>query len=347
MDDWISVHAFHQGDLDTLLSKAVVPIVDWFADSGSCARWFFLRYWEGGPHLRLRARPTPGHANEVREYMMRSLHGYLRANPSEPALDAAAYERLAAELAGREHLTSYERTLRPNDSVAPVPYRPEYTVYGTGRSMAATERHFAQSSQIALRVVASGMPRARRTGMCLSASLLALAVLEPDLARVAKAFAATVADWDVRAPYPPEFSARLDSAFVDRRTALRMHAARVWELTSVAGPGQADPGQVGLLAREPDLACWLASLRELHGTLENIARDGGLPSEPAPSPYSPCLAYLSGDQRVMAGILLRCVHLLANRMGLTVPDESQVIYLVCRTLADFATCDGRLTGEEL
>lgn len=50
-DKWLSVYIFHQGDANKLLKQLVHPFIQQWN-----APWFFIRYWEGGDHIRLRLK---------------------------------------------------------------------------------------------------------------------------------------------------------------------------------------------------------------------------------------------------------------------------------------------------
>ena len=67
MSTWISAHIFHAGDLDALITRVAGPLVSDLNPEG----FFFLRYWEGGPHLRLRMRVSDPGAAE-RELLARA-----------------------------------------------------------------------------------------------------------------------------------------------------------------------------------------------------------------------------------------------------------------------------------
>ena len=62
--DWISLHIHRRGGMDHLLMGGVSPLIEHLRREGVLARWFFLRYWDGGPHLRLRLLPNSGHNAE-------------------------------------------------------------------------------------------------------------------------------------------------------------------------------------------------------------------------------------------------------------------------------------------
>ena len=50
-DKWLSVYLFHHGDANQLLKQLVHPFIQQWN-----APWFFIRYWEGGDHIRLRLK---------------------------------------------------------------------------------------------------------------------------------------------------------------------------------------------------------------------------------------------------------------------------------------------------
>ncbi|MEU6777713.1 lantibiotic dehydratase C-terminal domain-containing protein [Nonomuraea angiospora] len=156
---WVSVHVFSQGPLDDMISGLAGPLL---GDDG-----FFLRYWEGGPHLRIRVRSHPA------EHVVERAEAYLREHPSEAVIDPEEYARLAATLAARDLVPGYTQRLYPNDSAHLIPYRPEHGRYGTGRSLDALERHFHDSSVIALQLIEAGLGNERRGAAWLTMLLVA------------------------------------------------------------------------------------------------------------------------------------------------------------------------------
>jgi hypothetical protein len=171
MRTWTSVHAFYHGDLDVLLRQAVRPLLDELRQASLIDGYFFLRYWEGGPHLRLRlsAPARPGH---VRELALRRLRDYLAVSPSKDIPDLGRYPAEAARQAAAEGVVDYLRELMPNNTAREIAYRPEHDRYGHGEQLAAVERHFVESSRIALGLVAAGMSPGRRHTAAFSAILL-------------------------------------------------------------------------------------------------------------------------------------------------------------------------------
>jgi hypothetical protein len=162
--DWVSAHVFYQGDLTELVVDGAAPLVREMVSGGLASGWFFLRYWEGGTHLRLRVLPAGGDGNgdAVRALLTERLGRYLRERPSAELMQPAEYARLAPVLAARERMPSYAETMYPNNSVVFLPYRREHGRYGHGASVEAVERHFVESSRLAAALLAG---RRRRDGV--------------------------------------------------------------------------------------------------------------------------------------------------------------------------------------
>jgi hypothetical protein len=170
---WLSAHVFHHDDLDGLLVGGVAPLMAELTDGGSAERWFFLRYWDGGNHLRLRVLPRPDRRDRVRELVTDRLTGYLRRHPSSDPDQAwvDGYPCRAAKMARLEGLSTYAERPYANNTVAYLPYRREHDRFGHGESIEVMEGHFAQSSRIALDVVAR-TDRPQRTTAALAMLLL-------------------------------------------------------------------------------------------------------------------------------------------------------------------------------
>ena len=157
---WASVHAYYHGDLDVLLLDGVRPVVDDLRGAGLIDGFFFLRYWDGGPHVRLRLSVPDGH--DVESVVLLRLRAFLRDRPSRDLPEPGRYPEQAARRAADEGVTDYLRAPMPNNSVHAVAYRPEHDQYGDGEALAVVERHFVESSRIALGLIAAGLSRDQR-----------------------------------------------------------------------------------------------------------------------------------------------------------------------------------------
>ncbi|MFE2245476.1 thiopeptide-type bacteriocin biosynthesis protein [Streptomyces lavendulae] len=92
------------------MRESLPALITALREAGLLRRWFFIRYWQGGPHLRLRQAfadlPRDGHAPQ----------DYLRAVGDLAAASTAS-----------------------DPTVHPALYEPETAPYGTGPALEAAE----------------------------------------------------------------------------------------------------------------------------------------------------------------------------------------------------------------
>lgn len=170
---WLSVHVFYDGDLDVVIEDLVGDIAARLAAEEAADGVFFIRYWEAGPHLRIRVRPAPSRADAARRIVTGATAAFLARRPAAAHTDQATYERYAPTLAEAERMAEYERHRRPNNSFAEIPYRPETHKYGTGPALHAVEDHFVRCSGVARELVTAGAPGGARSAAAFA--MLALA----------------------------------------------------------------------------------------------------------------------------------------------------------------------------
>lgn len=303
--EWVSAHVFHRGDLDRVLVEAVAPLAADLSAAGAVRSWFFLRYWEGGPHLRVRMRPaSAAHTDEVRAALLRRCGRYLDDHPGpQPPVEALhAYGAAAAGWARAERLDAFDPHVRAGDCVELVTYVPERSVYGVDDALAAAEAHFAESSALALRLVAAGLPADRRRAIALGLLMISLAVCEPR----------------------PE-----------RATARLQHIARpVIGDRPVRQARQLWAGVNGTAPLGGELATWLQSVRTLHQHLVAGGIDGSFAPTDGRSPLGHLAACAPPESRAVAAAVLRCTHLMFNRLGVHGGAEAQIAGMAAGALTD-------------
>jgi thiopeptide-type bacteriocin biosynthesis protein len=170
---WLSVHVFYDGDLDVVIGDLIGDVTGRLAAEEAADGLFFLRYWEAGPHVRIRVLPRPHRADDARRVLTGAAEAFLARRPAPSQVNQIDYERYAPALAEAERMTGYERRRRPNNSFAEIRYRPEVHKYGTGAALHAVEDHFVRCSGTARDLVADGTPGGRRTAAAFA--MLALA----------------------------------------------------------------------------------------------------------------------------------------------------------------------------
>ncbi|NEC16817.1 thiopeptide-type bacteriocin biosynthesis protein, partial [Streptomyces parvus] len=133
---WLSLHCFLRSapeDVDAFLTEDVAPLLDGLVGAGGATGWFFIRYDEGGHHLRLRVRGV----TEARAASLPPVLGRLAARV--PVAEAV---RGGAAAGRAEHA-----------EVRVVPYVPETGRYGGPGALPTAEEVFVLSSRMAVRAV--------------------------------------------------------------------------------------------------------------------------------------------------------------------------------------------------
>jgi thiopeptide-type bacteriocin biosynthesis protein len=297
------VHLYVPHSLHTpLLCDVVHPLL---RDEGLQDHFFFLRYWQGGPHLRLRMRCGPGAGSA--EAAERVVAGLARAMPefgAEAQEEYALGLTLQDELARLESETSGEG--RPLGSLERVPYVPEYRKYGGPQGIEIAETVFRKSS-VAVLDLLGGQPRAwvaaRRAPIGEAARIMAMflhgAGLDP---QAATAFLLEYEEWWRK--YAPDAMQKAWPKLYEGVSAqMTGLCAAVWR-----------DGVFHDMAVEAT-----ARAREVCGAdPDSDARDLRLDGTPYP------------------GCLSNYIHTTNNRLGLVPAAEGLVAYLLRRGLDDLA-----------
>lgn len=157
---WDSLHIFYNSDPYRLLTDCISPLVKTLTERGDLDSYFFIRYWENGPHVRLRFRPTSERLRDaVTSEITNALQGFLRQRPSmfkvpSKFMHPAFQKQFIAEYSEEELYQKYgpegHIPYRPNNSVAAIQYYPEHHRYGGPAGVAVAERYFQKSSDFVL-----------------------------------------------------------------------------------------------------------------------------------------------------------------------------------------------------
>ena len=136
---WIEVRLYYEEPWEEFLIKIIKPYCDTVLGSGAAERYFYIRYWERGPHIRLRFY---GKKQTLEEILKPNLQGHFSnffdRKPSHR--DEPNYPKNVAP----------EDIWQANNSVQFVDYEPETARYGGKYGLEIVEKHFFNSSKIVL-----------------------------------------------------------------------------------------------------------------------------------------------------------------------------------------------------
>ncbi|MDH6129999.1 lantibiotic dehydratase C-terminal domain-containing protein [Kitasatospora sp. GP82] len=280
---------------DRVITEALGPTVAELP-TGS---WFFVRYWQGGPHVRLRVRDLDSEqVTRIGRALAERLAEAGRPLAGEEPLDPAGFtrqaERLAAAGEGGVALTAQELML---PGVHAGSYLPEYGRYGGEQLLPVSEALFATSSELSLAFLRTRPSEKARRLLALRATACAAAVLEePFLGGSGDAaahgapagygsFTAYGAEawrtWALRFGYPAEVLHKLDADCASAATRLAQDGRSVAADLTDVGP----------------LSGWRDGLRDAVAQWRRSA------------------------DRDAARIAFSHVHMLHNRLGLSTLEE--------------------------
>jgi thiopeptide-type bacteriocin biosynthesis protein len=284
---------------------------------------FFVRYWQGGPHARLRLLPgeRPGAAAVMRREIDASTARFFAASPSSD-LDPAAYRRQSEPWARLELGGPADSALEPNHSVRYVPYVPELHRYGGKEAMPLVERHFMESSDIALAVVGHDLSRGRRSVRALCMTAIAAATCNEEAGGMERFLEAIQWMW---LSALPDQARDLLAQFEQRYGSQRERLAGLLPGLLEFARGRAAETDIASAVEPsgvPALASWRRSTQALKAGLDQLAANGALRVD---SPFA-------GEPALP--VLLSCLHMHHNRLGTTIPEEAYFAFLLRRAATE-------------
>ena len=311
--DWISAHLFYHQDLRVVLTDCVRPLIAVLRSEERINCFFFIRYWQGGPHIRLRLLPADQTSREhIQQRLEQHVREFLTASPATQQMQEEEYRQVATHFSRFEYGQADDTLLYPNNSLHYIPYVPEYHRYGGRAGMPIVERHFMESSELVLDLLEQEMTHNQRTGLALSMMLSGLSQYTDELNGLAKLFESyfhwsSAVFGDQQAAYAEQFERQYQK-----------QSQRLQKLVvQVLSPQRHDRNQ-----EDSFLAAWACSLH----TLKQDLCQQGLSEEQE-------VTLIEARSQRLPGILLACLHMHNNRLGISLFDEAYLAFLLYKSLA--------------
>lgn len=130
--DWVSCHIFYTSH-NKLLIEAIPIFLDGAKRKFSIHKYFFIRYWELGPHIRLRLLVDAKDKDYIKKEIASFFGLYMEKNPTIRKVE-------------KNHFML-------NNTLQFIDYEPEVERYGGKEGIIVAESHFHDSSEIVLDII--------------------------------------------------------------------------------------------------------------------------------------------------------------------------------------------------
>lgn len=221
----LSLHAYVCGHENAFLRQVFAPALATLAMPPQA--WFFLRYWHGGPHLRLRVHAAADQQLALQRQLEQRFAPWCRTVGPFIMPDAAEHAVTAQRFAALEGVPA-DAGLNSAPSLVLRPYQPECAKYGGEAGLAIAEPVWhASASTVLAADAASPLDGTRRAGTGLQMALLAARAFGLSAAQAAHFFAACAGVWQAYCPGPA--SAGLERRLAAQAGELQPLVATIWD----------------------------------------------------------------------------------------------------------------------
>lgn len=139
---WLCAYLYYTEPLQDILINGVKPLVSKILSEKLANQYFFIRYGERGPHIRLRFKGNEiTLLNEVKPRLDKWFTDYFNNKPST-RIDSEYVKNLPED-----------KKWFPNNSIQYIPYEPETERYGGPNAILFAEKLFEASSNTVLEIL--------------------------------------------------------------------------------------------------------------------------------------------------------------------------------------------------
>ncbi len=322
---WLASYLYYAEPWEKFLVEAVKPFVEQILKQGLAEHYFFIRYWEKGPHIRLRFK---GDSNvlehKVKPLLSKHFKNYFKDYPStreEPNWPDDIPE---------------DSKWYPNNSVQFMEYEPETERYGGKQGILIAEKQFQASSKAILAITKESLDSwdySRALGAAIQLHLGFGYALGMELDEVNGLFKRFFDNWLSRAYYffekdisKEELAKRKEETLVafsknfeEQKESLLPFFETVWQAL-----------QKGQEFEQEWLNNWVIDMTEVGKDLKVIQKNKKL------TPPTWYMQKTSGDfsleQQERWAVYDSYIHMVNNRLGIKNRDEAYLGYLIIESV---------------
>lgn len=98
MRNWKAIYIYYYDNQDLLITNGIYPILKKY----KITDFFFIRYWQHGPHIRLRLLNID---KNLFENIKLEINKFVKENPSKTRIDEEEYRKLSTDYAKKENIS--------------------------------------------------------------------------------------------------------------------------------------------------------------------------------------------------------------------------------------------------
>jgi thiopeptide-type bacteriocin biosynthesis protein len=321
--NWLSVHIYYSSNQNPVLVDCVGPLVERLRRQALVRRYFFVRYWLEGPHVRLRLLPAKGVSSQkLKAGVEPWIEAFLKERPALYELEHDTYadyhkRNFILEYGEEEWNKRYGKDgtmpIRPNNTLAYVEYEPEFDRYGGMHGLELAEWHFERSSDLVLGVLREVNVHAREIllGASTQLSLLTCFGCLGSVGEVINFLQNYIGFWTERYyPMDDERHRGFRKRYEEMKPMLQTRITEVQRHVSDSHGGT-------ITARERE---WLTHIRQVRNRIDVLCEQGRLVFGAMPGTFMPG-ATLEDRSNCYQVLLSQYIHMMNNRFGVSIPDE--------------------------
>jgi len=322
---WVSMHIFYYSNPERMMTDCLGPLVQNLREQGLIQRFFFIRYWMEGMHIRFRLLPAEGvEPAAVKEHLEPAVISYLQrcpalSDPTNTLLPEYYRTFFLGEYGEKKWHETYGADgimpTRPNNSFAYIAYEPEYHHYGGSSGVELAEWHFEQSSALIMKLFSGGNAHLRtiKLGLSFRLSLPFYCEFLGDPQVIVDYLAISIQRWSQ--------SFAIGSTFEIYEKKYRRMAPSLHQCISQIHTYITRRKDEGLTPLERE---WIDHIHELRQRLDLLITGREI--------IFPGQEHIFEQGAIYRQLLSRYIHMTNNRLGVTIPDEIYVAYLLTCSL---------------
>lgn len=326
--EWLSAYLYYNEPWETFLVKAVEPYIKTVMQTGIAEQYFFIRYWDRGPHIRLRFKGDPKVvATILRPNLKEHFMSYFESKPSQ-----------RTEPNYPPSFPDHFKWL-PNNSVVFMDYEPEIRRYGGAVGLDIAEWQFHAASDIALHCLknrALNWSYDDALGTAIKLHLAFVSAVEMDIQEATSFFHFLYHNWLPRSfryyhkkltreayiQQAEELTAAFAKSFTLQKDTLVPFHQVMWEAL-----------ESDVEFEEADLNIWIKNNRTVHQRLAEAMEAQQLEERPPEEQYQLSNnAVVNAKRKLIWSFYGDYFHMTNNRLGILNRDEGFLAYLMMESL---------------